>query len=726
MRDHDRTLDEPTLQPLLAHLYGPSLGRTLAQLARATEGERVVVLNADPTGPGGWLPDPDELFAQDPATTLVQDPLPLIEFLSWQGREAAESSFQRRWDVVVGFPPQGLSRDEQQLELLELLHRTAPPGARVVLLLLPGVLEARHSRAERFRAALLELGQIEQLVFTSRAPVRNRAYPLSIAPVVVGWLPGQGPGETHVSRDQPGQDAYRVRLQPGEPWTHHHLDPERAQRLARWATQGQARPLAELVDFPRPTLQTLDDRRQLHPRSLTPGGIDLDIAAPESRRPHHERYIELQAGDIVGRSMHDPCWTLITVDDVDEGLAADPSHVIVLRPTEVDAKYLLTFLQSDAATEQLGLATRGSIIPRLSRSELRDVLIPTLDLPPDAVEQYESVRELRSLAEALARQLEERYRAAFDEPNADKVSAALADAGRDAKMAATLLSRVTDPIQQARAFLPHPLARTLRVLENHRQADSAIDIYQDQLRFGETAVILLGALGLAYLDEVGEPIDDEWHRNFTRAGVSLGTWHHAANRAAAVARGNGDQLGGIARALSTNSPLNKILDQFVAKRNDDAHGAGPRSPYEYAQAILELDELLQGAIERLAPLARTDWFVIEQLHWNAREKAFRLVGRSLRGDHPDFEPWSETHPGPLEIGPVHVKLDGFLLPLGGFCILRPCSRCLHEELYYPDQLRGSFVRLRSLDRGHQTELSFNDIGLPVQVASPPATQREDA
>ncbi len=119
-------------------------------------------------------------------------------------------------------------------------------------------------------------------------------------------------------------------------------------------------------------------------------------------------------------------------------------------------------------------------------------------------------------------------------------------------------------------------------------------------------------------------------------------------------------------------------------------------------------------LEEFAPLARSDWFVVEQIDLGPKEGEFRLAGRSLKGDHPDFESWSSVRGNALKRGEVHARFDDLDLPLRGFCLLAACPKCSHEELFYPDKLRGSAVRLRSLDRGHEMEAALSEIGLPVE------------
>jgi hypothetical protein len=392
--------------------------------------------------------------------------------------------------------------------------------------------------------------------------------------------------------------------------------------------------------------------------------------------------------------------------------------VIVIRPEQVEPSFLLAFLRSDAAALQLELAEQGSTIPRVSPRALRELLVPA-GLSGDSLPHSDDViRQFRATSQSLADDLDARYRAAFDRSSSEEVNSALADATGEAAMALDLLRRTTDPLHRARQFLPHPLARTLRSYENNVRGGSAQDVFNDLLRFGETAITMLGIVGMSFLSQRNLERDEsrEWHRGFARGGVALGTWLKAANAGARAARESDEPLGGLAAALATNSPLNRVLDEFLHERNEQAHGAGPRSPHEYELRILELQERLFIALDELAPLARSEWFVVSSLHWSSETGTFTLLGRLLMGDHPDFPRWEAERPAPVDNDVVFARLGDLDLSLAGFCQIRACPTCLNEELYYPDRVRGSMARVRSLDRGHQTELTLADLGLTLPAA----------
>lgn len=731
MPEHNE--DSYALQPLLTPVFGASMSRLIAQLANAQAGERVIILEPE-RGDGGvrrpaWAPTGwaagEDLAGYDTGDT-GPDPLPLIDFLAWTDAATAAAELQAGWDVLIGFPPQGGPQKEDPLGgFLRVIARMARAKARAFLLISQGLLSARSPQA--VRQALLDAGAIRTLAV---APAGHRqimqGLPISTNVGLVhlaslrepDYDSGRRRPATRVVRIPYGfseRSSFEVELPADAPWSFEALDPERAQQIDRWASRSNAVLLEEIAQLPRGS-DPPHGSKLLHPRQITELGIDPQLEvddSPGELRGRRHPVVVLQPGDLVARTIGEPHWTLITEEDLEGVLVAQKNKVTVIRPTAVTPRYLLSFLTSTAAARQLETLVAGSVIPRVPPTALRSLRVPMLEVTEDSLADRDPVRDFRMLSSRLGAELDERYRTAWDETSADRVSSALREATSDAAMASELLSQVTDPLTRARAFMPHPLARIIRVYQNLKKTGGHDpEVHARLLLFGETSVILLGTIGLAYCANYRNlGLDDEWTDRFPR-GIALGTWLRAANASAEQARRTKDSLGGLATALSTNSPLNKTLDAFVAARNDVMHGAGPHSPIEYQMRISELEELLNDAVEQLAPLARSEWFVAERLTWSSRSKRFAAFGRSLKGDHPDFETWAEERTEPLDDSVIHMRLGGVELSLGGFCLLRACEQCLHEELYYPDKLRGSMVRLRSLDRGHQNEVPFDTTGLP--------------
>lgn len=711
--------DPTTLDTLFSFLYGPVIGRPLAELAAVQDDDRVIVVGSDERGPSGSAFVEDSMGIDTGLTrdgsSEIADPLPTVEMVQWGSGAQLANRLAGGWDVVVGFPPQGGPNGEELLtEFLQVLRDTARPGARAVLFVVSSLLSRVTPTT---RSALLKHGAVRSLLFPSGPPPRSLRIESSARLTVAQWWPGQVDARsTHLTRlSQTGdiEGEFDASLVSDQGWSYEALDPQRAANLASWARRTGAVRLPELVSFPKGSKASETTLRPLSPRQITPAGIDLTIEGRPYDSPRDGALTGLLPGDIVGRTLGDPNWT--AVREADGRQLGATRQAIVIRPVEIDTSVLLAFLRSDAAALQIQIAEQGSTIPRISQRALQELLVPTVLRRGVGAHSDDLIREFRSVSTTLADELSARYRSAFNGHKGESIVEALADASGEAEMALDLVRRVRDPLHRARQFLPHPLARLIRAYDSDLRGGTAQDIYGDLLRFGETAITMLGIVGLAFIEtNVNEsPALVEWRVALRKGGVSLGVWLASANAGAEHARRAGQPLGGVAAALATRSPLNQILDEFLAERNNNAHGSGPRSPMEFELRSVKLDELLQVALAELSPLARAEWFTVSTLRWSSQTRRFTAQGRSLAGDHPDFARWQSERDEPIESGVVIARFGDVDLSLDGYCQLRACPTCLNEELYYPDRLRGSMLRVRSLDRGHSTEVALADSGLSI-------------
>ena len=701
------------LESVFMFLFGPLIGRHVSQLAQARPGERVVIIRDEEDLKSGPLP---ELPVGDFDESPIEDPLPVVDIVDYTSGEALARRLSHGWDVLVVAPGIGtFGMRDDPMAVIQAALPSASAKARAIFMLPAARLAQRHPAKE----LLTTYGGIRRLIFTLSTPPRAmRSQPSRLA--LVEWAPHYegGPAEViGLARTGDEEARFQTVLDPLLPWTVRALDPAEAEKLQRWADIVGASPLTEVAELLQASREDATASRVIEPRQITPNGIDFSIEPPadderERERERPSRLIRLAAGDIVGRSLGEPHWSLVTDEIAADGLVAHPQRVLAIRPRAIESSLLLAFLHSDAATRQL--VDESATIPRVRTENLRRLRVPTGIQTSGTV--VDGVRGFRATSERLANELETRYRTAFDSTDRGQIQESLADAATEAALALELVERATDPLHRARQFLPHPLARTLRAYDNDRDTANSQDVYGDLLRFGETAITIVGIVGLSYMTEVlRQTVNVEWAHALKR-GVPLGRWLDCANEAAKAARISKEPLGGLATALSTKSPLNNALESFLTARNNQAHGGGPRSPYEYERERSELEEHLATCVDQLVPLARSEWFVVSSLHWTSQHNTFRVLGRSLRGDRPDFARWETTRAAPLETGVVYVELGALTVPLRGFCQLRSCPTCLNEELYYPDKVTGSMVRLRSLDRGHQAEVSLHEIGLPSELS----------
>jgi hypothetical protein len=604
------------------------------------------------------------------------------------------------------------------LDLLAALTRTASAHARAFLFVPSGSLARRHPDV---REALTSSGHIRELAFPGERPsVRKDGLGTSLSMAVVRWEPGPEAADSRtrvLELGTEGDRPFETALDPAQPWSHGHLDPSLHQKVHRWAERGQAQPLGRLVEFPR--LQREAEFRQLlEARQLTPLGIDLAVELPDQMREQRQReqpprVVVLAEGDVIGRSIRGPHWTRVDQATAALGLAVVPSHVIVLRPTGIDSRLLVQFLGSDAAELQLRAYRQADQFNRVNRRMLGELLVPSLQVSPTLLREPDPLLEFERLSTELIEDLRQRRRQAFDRPDPASVTPALSDALGDAEMAGELLRRVVDPVQRAREFLPHPLARIIRVYSNHQRTGDHEPSYRTLLSFGETLTVLLGVVGLSYMSHAGQPPAEDWVTPFRRGGVSFGQWLSAARRGAESARRGGELMGGLTQALSTSGPLMKSLEAFNEERNSNAHGHRPQTRRDFVERVDALDEQLQIAIQQLGALSRSEWFIIERLEFDQAAELFTLTGWTLKGEHPDFDTWIERREQALATGVVYARFGELNLPLDHFCRLESCPTCGHDELYYPDRERAGQVRLLSLDRGHQLKMPVDEDRFPI-------------
>jgi hypothetical protein len=710
--------DEPALLHLLTHLYGSAAGRFIASSAIAQPGETVVIILPDApyeTPTGLATEERGAYVAWEPPA----DPFPTIQFCTWQGRHASFAPSEiEAWDVVVGPLPGGMGFSSTSSDLLATLTRTARPHARAYLFVPTGALARRQPDV---RDALASTGYISDLAFPVERPtVRKDGLGTSLSMAVVRWVAdtsNTGDSTRVHALGAEHQRPFEVTLDPARPWSHGHLDPRLQQKISQWAQRGEAQPLSDLVEFPRPQVEA-SFGQILETWQITPRGIDLMVQAPERPRKQRQReqpprVVVLAEDDIIGRTMREPHWARVDKATAELGLAVVPNHVLVLRPKRVDSRLLAQFLSSDAAELQLAPHRQGDQFNRVNRQALGELLVPSLQVSPALLRDPDPLLEFERLSTELVEDLRQRRRQAFDHPDAAHVSPALSDALGDAEMAGELLRRVVDPVQRAREFLPHPLARLLRVYNNHQRTDDPVAAYRTLLNFGETLTVLLGVVGLSYISHAQKPLPRDWLEGFRQGGVSFGHWLDATRSGAETARRDGEALGGLAQALSSAGPLMQALEAFNSERNNSAHGHRPQTRRDFLERTDVLDEQLQIAIQELGALSRSQWFAIERLELDQTSQLFTMTGRALKGEHPDFDTWIEKRQQPLATGVVYARIGDLNLPLNNFCRLESCPTCGHDELYYPDRRRGNTVRLLSLDRGHRLEMPVGADSFPV-------------
>ena len=644
-----------------------------------------------------------EQTQQDPEIEgSVEDPLPIVEFIDPGSVPRLSAS-----DVLVGELPTSAPHKSYGGVPDRFLSELVRPGGdeigAVAVLLVPAI--PLRSRRSDLRELLQSLGAISDVAFVSLR-MAHRSPGLRRPTAIVRLVLGQPPQPTRVSTVDPAEETepFEVMLDAGVPWQIAALDPLRAQRIEQWKARTQARPLFEVAVLD-PRDRPLSENAQVFSgRDITESGLQLqDDGGPARLGDRGPSPRAVLPGDVVGRASGRQVWTV--VDDEAEDLAADPMTVMVIDPGPIDPWLLAMFLQSESAQLQFEVLLGPDGEPRrMSPSDLQRLFIPAALLDARIGPELQLLRET---CEELLGNLKVEAEAVFSLTRTEDAVRQVTEVQRDAAQAQRLIGEVRDFRARAQQTLPHPLARVVRRLQMAERKENPREAYEELLGLAETSTIMLGAVFAAFRRHVGAEDDDEfvmWRQKVAQGGASMGHWLALARKGSELARRSDHAVGGLAHALRTSGPLLSALERLLEQRNDDAHGAVPRTPYEFQVRLDNLTPLTVDVLEGLAALTHGEFFYAEALEYQ-QSGTFTVVGRDLTGDHPDFAPWRRSIDEPLPTQQIHVTLGQETFSMGPYCRLIACSICMREELYYPDKTVGSTLRLRSLERGHGAQLT---------------------
>jgi type I restriction enzyme S subunit len=145
----------------------------------------------------------------------------------------------------------------------------------------------------------------------------------------------------------------------------------------------KGKPLSDLAEFPN---ETIDPRKDLDKefRYVEIENLD-DITASINgyqlmtgrEAPSRARLI-IRSGDIIVPSLRGTFKKIVIVPPAFDGCVGTTGFLI-LKPKQIDRRYLYAILRSKIGQMQLERAATGAIMPTLTQSELSRVLIPLLD-----------------------------------------------------------------------------------------------------------------------------------------------------------------------------------------------------------------------------------------------------------------------------------------------------------------------------------------------------------
>lgn len=454
--------------------------------------------------------------------------------------------------------------------------------------------------------------------------------------------------------------------------------------------------------------------RVLHPSYLIsplPGISDLPVRVNAT-----EPAYRLRAGDIVGRDLANPrYWTVLPEDY--EGVQPGQGIIVISLFREVlPAQYLVVYLSSPQAEVAF---PRYGTIPRIRIRDLADFRVPECEGDLAAIQASASRLDAGPIeAGKMRAALDESRKSIFDAPTSRERRVRLEQAGDFSYAVGQALRKRSEPDRIYQETYPYAIARAVR---RFKHSPSLAEQHEAVLQCAESLILSLGILSLALAAQVGQQNLAEiaaWQKSVREGGASLGHLVAVVRAVGAETRESGDMGIGLAEATAARkggAGLMADLGRLVNHRNKIRHGSGPRTHAEVEKSLGQLTDLVFAAMGSSAFLARSQWVNVDRLRWLSEIGRFRISGRSLMGDHPDFEMVEFETDRPLDDDRLYVRTpQSGLIPLSPYCILSDCPRCLAPELYYPDRLTKTTAMLKSLDRGHEldSETVFRRLSLP--------------
>lgn len=414
-------------------------------------------------------------------------------------------------------------------------------------------------------------------------------------------------------------------------------------------------PLLTAQDFDRPDLSA----------------ADLDTVVTKSP------LAPCTVGDVVGGPGN---WHLLP-----PGFGEAFTRMFVLRPLRRTGRALCEFLNA----------------PQNAR--YNDRLHPLTDLPVPAEilndETFsDDLEDLRRSRAGLARIAAGILPNVFEGTRADlaetrrEVSVALAEAA----LTTELLQPLEDPFWRAEYAYPFPIAALAR---HYRIAASPAQRKEALLKLGESLARTIGGLALAVLISRNDNRMSGALRGKFERSTTWGTWNWMIK--------NLHSLGSVPELPEFNSILDEngthsLLTQALKFRNDSGHSFAVQPAHEVEEEIAQIEPVVQLALESASWLAQLQYDLVDRCEYTGT--SFRLIGRRLRGSHPDWEPFDRLVSGPVTPQRVYVNgpSNAAAIELWPTADADLCPKCRQWEFFVINEVHQHTATLRS-GRDHEID-----------------------
>lgn len=456
-------------------------------------------------------------------------------------------------------------------------------------------------------------------------------------------------------------------------------------------------------------------------RNVRPDGT-LDLAEVRYYAPLAALPQQLQAGDILVRAVVAPQERLraaVVSADMLPLTAGHTVHVLRIKPeSSVDSRFLCEYLRCQRACDWVNAQRTGL---SLTRSMLGDLPVPVPDRTLLAALQ--SLQQAKVAFDRWWSESDQAISSLFDFESAPDARLHLLSAGRRMRQHLTAGEQADDYRYRFRTLLPHPIAYRWRAAE---AAKPDLEGYIQVLECAEAAVCYLACVAVGVLvpasgSRIGY-LNVMAMRLFTRGGTNMGDWIAILReiKDSKALRETQDHvpLYEASRFLD-DEEVNSALQHLKARRDDQAHGRGPKGAAiakDFAAALANLEILLRSA-EFLAdyPLR-----YIETTRRDSLRHITEYQYRDMVGDHP-LVPLhrGESTESELEAGSLYlVDRTGSLHLLRPLLLRQECPLCGTWATFFLDGYRkdDDVCVMKSMEHGHLIEradvsAAFRHIGL---------------
>ncbi|MFF0094556.1 N-6 DNA methylase [Streptomyces canus] len=391
-------------------------------------------------------------------------------------------------------------------------------------------------------------------------------------------------------------------------------------------------------------------------------GTDLQTAVTAADLPEASGTGQALAvctgGDVVGQAGN---WRLLPPDFGDA-----VTQLTVLRPLGNSGRALCEWLRTRGAEE-------GGVHPRVSMNSPAPV-----ELIRDP-EFNALLDDLDGGKEALARTTSRILPNVFRDPQAglDEMRRTAKASAYEARIIGELVQPLGDPVWRGEWSYPYhvaALARQYRIATTLAQRKDAL------LKLGEGMARCVGVLALAVRIHRRQSFDDALRGPFKKGGgATFWTWQSQISDL--VKDGPIPELPELEGALEPNGVFD-LLDQLRGMRNDSSHASRVQPEHELEREVNALEPVVVAALESVGWLSGLHWDLVDTCAYTGNG-GFTLIGRRLRGSHPDWETYERPYAGTLDPNRIYVQGPSSAEPLTLWPIARAevCTDCDARELF---------------------------------------------